>query len=89
VLDRNEASPPYSAAIGCVPGVRLLVARVAEPEIRGDVPIAAESSLKVTVPVGVPPEPVTVAVSVMELPSAAGLAEEPSVVAVPSRAVTA
>jgi hypothetical protein len=40
------------------------------------VPSVVAPSLKVTVPVGVGPEPVTVAVNVTDWPNAEGLAEE-------------
>jgi hypothetical protein len=93
VLVKNEASPPYSAVMSCEPAGRVDVVKVAvavpaTTDVKAFVPNTVEPSLKVTVPVGVPPEPVTVAVNVMELPSAAGLAEEAREVVVAGREPT-
>lgn len=43
------------------------------------VPIAVVPSLKVTIPVGVPPLPVTIAVNVTDWPNIEGLADEVTV----------
>ena len=59
-------SPPYVAVIGCVPALKLEVAKVATPlPFNVPVPRVVEPSLNVTVPVGPLPEVgVTVAVNV-------------------------
>ncbi len=68
---------------GWLPTARLEVAKVATPlALSVPVPSVVAPSLKVTVPVGVPPAPVTVAVKVTDWPKVEGLADEPSAVVV-------
>jgi hypothetical protein len=78
-----RGSPPYVATRRCVPAARVLSVREACPEpFREAVPRVVEPSRKVTVPVGVVPAPVTVAVRVMEVPTEAGFSDEVSDVVV-------
>ena len=64
-----------------LPTERAAVENVATPEpLRVPVPRVAAPSLKVTVPVGVPPVPVTVAVKLTDCPYTDGFDEEVSVV---------
>ena len=56
--------------------------KVATPADSGLVPSTVPPSLNVTVPVGVPPVPVTVAVKVTGWPALLGFCEEVSVVCV-------
>ena len=59
-----------------LPTVSELVAKVATPEpLRVPLPMVVAPSLKVTVPLGVPLPPVTVAVKVTDCPKTDGLAE--------------
>ena len=58
------------------PTASVLVANVATPPDKVAVPITVPASLKVTVPVGVPPVPVTVAVNVTGCPNALGFCDE-------------
>jgi hypothetical protein len=68
-----------------VPAVRLLVVMVAAPlPLRVPVPRVVLPSVKVTVPVGVPPAEVIVAVNVTDCPLTEGLREEVTVVLVPA-----
>ncbi len=60
-------SPPYSAVIECEPVVSDAVVSVATPPLSATVPSTVAPSLKVTAPVGVPEEPVTVAVKIDRL----------------------
>jgi hypothetical protein len=64
----------------CDPKAREDVVKVAcapeVPELRVAVPRVVLPSLNVTVPVGVPPDPLTVAVNVTDWPDDAGSAEE-------------
>ena len=55
------------------PAARVLVVRVATPLVSVAVPRLVEPSRKLTLPVGVPPLAVTVAVMVTVAPAAAGL----------------
>jgi hypothetical protein len=72
-------SPPYAAVILWLPRAKVEVEKVACPEpLSVPVPIVVAPSLKVTVPVAVPLEPVTVAVKVTDWPVRAGFADEPS-----------
>ncbi len=80
VLPTNFESPLYTAVIECVPTVRVEVTNVAFPLLSATAPKMVAPFLNVTVPVGVPPEPDTVAVSVIEWPHCDGFAEEASVV---------
>src|SRR5205807_3291232 len=87
VLAANVLLPPYTAVMLCGPAVSAAVANVAWPELSVPVPSVVVPSLKVTVPVGVPPLPVTVAVNVTGWPAAEGLTLEVSV-AVDATSVT-
>jgi hypothetical protein len=80
VLDAKFASPAYFAVIECVPAVSVDVANVATPELRVPDPRVVAPSRNVTVPVGVPPVPVTVAVNVTDWPAVDGLTDEASTV---------
>jgi len=82
VLPAKFVSPPYTAVMLCAPTDRDAVLKVATPEASAPVPNCVAPSLKVTVPVGVPPAPLTVAVNVTVCPADDGLAEEASVVVV-------
>ena len=63
------ASPLYTAVIACVPALRVESLRAATPLLKGAVPIVEVPFLKVTMPVGVPPEEeVTVAMNVTLCP---------------------
>jgi len=64
-----------------LPASRLEVVNEAEPELSVSVSMVVPPSLKVTVPVGVPYELVTVAVKVTLAPNVAGLAEDVKLVA--------
>ena len=68
--------------IGWVPTLSAEVVKVATPPTRVPVPIVVAPSRNVTVPVGVPPPLVTVAVKVTGVSAAAGLADEVKAVAV-------
>ena len=59
--------------------------RLARPPLSGTVPSAVEPSVKVTVPVGVPPGPDTVAVKVTACPTVELPSEERSDVELLSR----
>ena len=75
--------PPYTAVIECAPAVRAGVANVATPELLSvPVPRVVAPSLKVTLPVGVPPGPVTVAVKVTTSPNVLGFGDDDNVVEV-------
>src|SRR5437016_2352536 len=69
--------------MACVATVSEDVVKLATPDASSGraLPITVEPSLKSTVPVGVPPPPVTVAVSVTDCPKNAGLWEESRLVA--------
>jgi len=68
---------------------RVVVAKVATPpEPTVPVPIAVDPSLKVTVPVGVPEEAVTVAVKVTDCVGAEGLSDDVRVVELVNCATT-
>jgi len=66
----------------CVPSVSEEVVNEAAPAAKVAVPIAVPPSKNVTVPVGVPEAPVTVAVNVTACPTELGLTEDESVVEV-------
>src|SRR5712692_296323 len=71
----------------CVPPVRLgvtswAIAKPGPPAPNGMVPRVVPPSLKVTVPVGEGPDPVTVARKVTELPYVEGLGEDVTTVVV-------
>ena len=79
VLLAKEESPLYTAVNECGEPLeeRLFVVKVATPEpFKVEVPKVAAPSLKVTVPVGVPPDPVTVEVKVTDEPYVEGLRDE-------------
>jgi len=80
VLVAKFASPAYFAVIECVPAVSVDVANVATPELRVPDPRVVAPSRNVTVPVGVPPVTVTVAVNVTDWPVVDGLTDEASTV---------
>jgi len=84
VLVLNVESPPYTAVMEWAEGVTVsaLVLKVATPELSVPVPRVVAPSLKVTVPVGGPPEPLTFAVKVTEAPYVEGFAEDERVVVV-------
>jgi hypothetical protein len=66
----------------CEPVLSVEIVSVATPLETAAVPIATPPSLKVTLPVGVPGEPLTVAVNVTAWPKLLGLAEDVTVVVV-------
>ena len=69
VLFADELSPPYVAVIECAPAVRVRVVKVVVPcALSEAVPSGAVPFLKLTVPVGVGPLEVTVALSVTGWP---------------------
>ena len=81
VLLPKLASPPYTAVIECEATESAAVANVPTPDpFSVPVPSVVAPSLKVTVPVGVPPAPVTVAVNVTDCPNTEGFSEDVSVV---------
>jgi len=81
VLVPKLASPPYTAVIECEATESAAVANVATPDpLSVPVPSVVAPSLNVTVPVGVPPLPVTVAVKVTDCPNTEGFCEDVSVV---------
>ena len=69
-------SPWYKAVMAWIPPLRAAVVRVATPELMVTVPRDVPLSLKVTVPVGVAAEPVTVAVKVSDCENTEGFADE-------------
>ena len=83
VLAPKLVFPSYSAVILCEPFFRAEVPKLACPAFSVTVASVLPASLKVTVPVGVPPDAdVTCAVNVTATPTADGLSEELSVVVV-------
>jgi capsular polysaccharide biosynthesis protein len=77
------ASPPYAAVIMCEPTANAAVVNVATPEpLSVPVPRVVPPSLNVTVPVGVPEVPVTVALNVTGAPESDGFTLDISVVIV-------
>jgi hypothetical protein len=66
--------------IECVPATSAEVEREACPAFNVPLPIEVAPSRKITVPVGVPPVPVTVAVNVTVCPAVDGFTEEITVV---------
>jgi hypothetical protein len=69
VLVANVLSPLYAAMIVWDPALKIVVGNMAWPEpFRTPVPSMIGPSDKVTVPVGTPPEAVTVAVNVTDWP---------------------
>jgi hypothetical protein len=87
VLELKLLSPPYSAVIECEPTDKEEVVKAATPPVRDPVPNVTVPSLNVTVPVGVPPVPDTLAVKVTGCPKEEGLTDEVSVVVEDARAV--
>jgi hypothetical protein len=86
VLGALLASPPYVAVTWCVPTPSKLVAKVAVPPLRVPVPMVDVEPLnvseKVTLPVGDPDDPVTLAVKVTADPCVTDDGEAESVVVV-------
>lgn len=83
LLPLKLLSPPYTAVMEWLPTVSPEVVRPACPEpFRATIPKSMLPSKKVTVPVGVPPLPVTVAVKVTACPAKEGFSEEITVVVV-------
>jgi len=81
VLPAKLASPPYTAVMGWVPTVSVVVVKVATAApFSVPVPRVVPPSLNVTVPVGVPAPAVTVnvAVNVTDCPKLDGFTEEVS-----------
>src|SRR5262245_22563265 len=78
LLALKLASPAYSAVTTCVPTDKEDVAElVATPPARAiGLPKLLPSTLNCTLPLGVPPVPVTVAVNVTGWPKTEGFAEE-------------
>ena len=76
VLPEKLALPPYTAVMECDPTARVEVANVAFPPASVPVPKVFTPFLKVTVPVGVPPVDVTVAVNVTLAPNVEGFSDE-------------
>ena len=83
VLPVSFASPPYTAVMLCVPSVSDEVVYAATPLLlTATEPSVLVPSMNVTLPVGVPPFPVTVAVNVTELVTTTDGALETSFTAV-------
>lgn len=81
VLGSKVASPWYAAVIECVPTTSAAVEMEALPAAsRVPLPMEEVPSKKTTVPVGVPPAPVTVAVNVTDCWAVEGLSEETTLV---------
>jgi hypothetical protein len=78
------ASPEYAAVTVWLPGLRLLVVRLAVPPLSVTVVCATPSIVKVMVPVGVKFGQVTVAVKVTGCPGAEGLADDIRLVPAPA-----
>ena len=76
VLPRKLELPPYCAVIECVPAPSAAVVNVATPPLRVPVPSVPPPSRNVTVPVGVPPPLLTVAVKVTDWPEVLGLSDD-------------
>ncbi len=69
VLPLKLVSPPYTPVIECVPPERPDVENVAVPLLLScEEPRAVLPSMNVTLPVGVPVPPVTVAVNITDCP---------------------
>jgi hypothetical protein len=87
ILVVKFVSPAYTAEMAWLPSARALVLKLALPPLNATSPRVLAPSLNVTVPVGVP-EPgaaaLTVAVNVTVCPKTDGLAEETTVVLLPS-----
>jgi hypothetical protein len=88
VLAAKLESPPYCAVIEWEPRASVDVENDAAPPLSVPVPSVVAPSRNVTVPVGIPPVPVTVAVNVTGWPIVEGLTEEPSTVVVALRLFT-
>jgi hypothetical protein len=89
VLWANVSDPLYVAVMVCEPAASEAVDRLADPALsRVAVPITLAPSLKATVPIGIPAVDATVAVKTIVCPTAAGLADEVSVVVVGLRLTT-
>ena len=68
VLTEKLAFPPYTAVMGWVPTLRMVVLKVATPALSVTVPRVVVPFLKVTEPVGVPVAEETVALKVTACP---------------------
>ena len=84
VLGLKPAEPWYAAVIECEPAASEETEIAAFPLERVALPsvVAVEASVKITVPVGVPDDEVTAAVSVTGCPKTDGFREETRVVVV-------
>jgi hypothetical protein len=80
VLVAKFESPEYFAVIECEAMDNVEVVNVATPLLSVPVPSVVTPSRNVTVPVGVPPAPLTVAVKVTDCPATDGFTEEVSAV---------
>ena len=76
VLPLKFVLPPYTAVIEWLATDKVEVLKVALPPLSVPVPSEVDPSLKVTVPVGVPPLDVTVAVNFTEAPNVDGFSED-------------
>ena len=89
VLPRNEALPAYTAVIACDPMARLDVDNFATPlASSGTDPSVVAPSMNATLPAGVPPDEVTVAVNVTVSPVLDGFFDEARAVDVGTGVVT-
>ena len=81
LLPRKFGSPPWLAVMVWLPTVSVDVVNVACPLLSSEaVPRVLAPSVKVTVPVGVPPLPFTVAAKVTGWPNVLGFGVEANVV---------
>jgi hypothetical protein len=78
-------SPPYEAVMVWPPTESDELENVATPLVSVPAPMEVPPSKKVTVPVGVPPAPDTVAVNVTDCPKTDGFCDEVSVTDVVTR----
>jgi hypothetical protein len=72
-LPANNASPLYTTVILRVPAARVAIVSCAPPPLRGTVARVVAPFMKVTVPVGLPDDDVTVAVNVTDCTKVEGL----------------
>ncbi len=80
VLGSNAESPRYEAVMECEPTLSAEVESVADPAFSVAVPSEIVPSKNSTVPVGVPPVPVTLAVKATCCPAVAGFSDELTIV---------
>lgn len=73
MLPAKLASPPYTAVIECAPADNVEMLNAAVPLISAVDPNAFVPSIKMTVPLGIRPLPVTFAVNVTNWPTCDGL----------------